>query len=215
MQVYEVGLHQLRLWLATGRISDPCAGIPELTYDLNIGDHVAIGSAQLKHLYIRAWNHEITQEIKDGGFEIWEIVDDYDSLFGYAQCDLCGRWVLQEELCGEIDECAFEYGECGYSLVCSDDKACREFRTRKEQLKTLEALRQLRDAGDFPLPAIVPDQPTCIKYDVFRYDHALGRFVCCGANLRYADARELVRRVERNGTVSYLAESEGVGVHHG
>lgn len=190
MQVYEVGLHQLRHWLATGRISDPCAGIPELSYYPNIGDHVAIGSAQLKHLYIRAQNHEITQEIKDGGFEIWEIVDDSDSLFGYAQCDGCGRWVRQDELCGEIDESAFEYGECGYSLFCSDEKACREFRDRAEILKVL---RQL------------PDSP--ILYDVMRYNSSVGKFVCVGANLRYSVAHDMVRRYERGGSVAFLCES--------
>ena len=204
MQVYEVGLYQLRHWLATGRISDPCAGIPDLSYDLNIGDHVAIGSVQLKHLYIRAWNHEITQEIKDAGFEIWEIVDDSDSLFGYAQCDECGRWVLQEELYGEIDENAFEYGECGYVLVCSDDKACREFRARKEQLKTLEALRQLREAGGL----CIPDPP--ILYDVMRYNSKAQQFVCVGSNLRYGVARDMVRRYERGGSVSFLCESQAV-----
>lgn len=202
MQVYEVGLHQLRHWLATGRISDPCAGIPDLAYWFNIGDHVAIGSAQLKHLYIRAQNHEITQEIKDGGFEIWEIVDDSDSLFGYAQCDECGRWVLQEELYGEIDESAFEYGECGYSLVCSDEKACEEFKTRKEQLKTLEALRQLREAGE------IPDSP--IRYDVMMFVVATGKWLCVGANLGFCEAHDLVRKFEHGGRVAYLCESQAV-----
>ena len=82
------------------------------------------------------------------------------------------------------------YTEEQISLVCSDDKACREFRDRAEILKVL---RQL------------PDSP--ILYDVMRYDSKAHQFVCVGANLRYSVAHDMVRRYERGGSVSFLCES--------
>lgn len=216
----KVGRNQLLAWMKSGRVTDPNADW--FPYVPEVGDTVAVGCARGEHVYIRAavgveeWESGdedydiwLTDQFQHRGFDIWDVVDDSGECeyYGYCTCELCGRWVLSSELYGEIVE---SLDACDYSVVCCDERACSEFRTRKEQLKTLEALRQLRDAGDFPIPAIVPDQPTCIRYDVFRYDHALGRFLCCGSNLRYADAHDICRKCERMGHVAYLAESQAV-----
>lgn len=47
-----------------------------------------------------------------------------------------------------------------------------------------------------------------IRYDVMRFSR--GRFQCVGANLDYATARDMVRRFERAGFVSYICESRHV-----
>ena len=71
----------------------------------------------------------------------------------------------------------------------------------EEQIRTLDALQQLREAGElegFHSP---------ILYDVMRYNSSAGKFVCVGSNLRYSVAHDMVRRYERGGSVAFLCES--------
>ena len=190
VEVYDIGLSALRQLLAN-------AGYPDMCDDVSAGDYVvAYGVARFgrcsrvftisKPMSLqKALTHVLHCEKNDCqavcmglcgtfgyAYEIWHVLDD------------------SKELCGEIDESAFEYGECGYSLFCSDEKACREFRDRAEILKVL---RQL------------PDSP--ILYDVMRYNSKAHHFVCVGANLRYSVAHDMVRRYERGGSVAFLCES--------
>ena len=203
----KVGRNQLLAWMKSGRVTDPNVDwdpfIPE------VGDTVAVGCARGEHVYIRAavckedwasgdedYDIWLTDQFQHNGFDIWDVVDDSEGLYGYHRCEDCGRWVFEFDLDVDIDDGV--PGEWfSYRWYCHDWKGCEEFRTRAA---TPEALHQLRQAGS--------DSP--IHYDVMRYNSAAGKFQCVGSNLRFWEARDLVRRFERGGFVSFLRESQAV-----
>lgn len=152
----------------------------------------------------------------DAGFEyeIWHVLDDSKEFYGYRRCPECGvwlrpgytgRWCL---LCEQHFEDLDGYDERVYPNLAKDyaEMHARERELRlsgytEEQISVLDALRQLREAGELDC------YHSPILYDVMRYNSSEGKFVCVGSDLRYGVAHDMVRRYERGGSVAFLCES--------
>lgn len=147
-------------------------------------------------------------------YEIWHVLDDSKEFCGNRRCPECGVWLRPGYtgcwclLCEQHFEDLDVYDERVYPNLAKNyaEMHARERKLRlsgytEEQIRTLDALQQLREAGElegFHSP---------ILYDVMRYNSSVGKFVCVGSNLRYGVADDMVRRYERGGSVAFLCES--------